>query len=175
MRKQNLGTLTCGWFTKVNRQALYAPVDIRENISPQTRDRNLRPLDQGRRFPMSCEKPIEILSAARRQIRALGGPEAEPWPHGSICKYDNGDMCLTLGVPAEQFRRTLTLRFGVALEVSLQGDEYRVVCQQQVVNAILSFWDGIASESSRVVQIQVPSSLPSSQSSPMNLLAEACD
>lgn len=103
---------------------------------------------------MSHERPVEVLNAALDQVRADGGPEAELWPHGSICKYDNGSNCFTLGLSAEKFKKTLTLRFSVALEVLLQGDEYRAVCQQQVVNTVLSFWDGITPGSSRVVQIR---------------------
>lgn len=103
---------------------------------------------------MCHERALEVLTSALGQVRAVGGPEAEPWPHGSICKYDNGNLCFTLGVSAEQFKRILTLRFGETLEVSLRGDEYHAVCREQVVGAVLSFWDGIRSESNRVVQIQ---------------------
>jgi hypothetical protein len=111
---------------------------------------------------MSYERPIEVLNATLAKVRVIGGPGAEPWPHGSICKYDNGNICFTLGLAAEQFKRVLTLRFSVALEVSLQGDEYRAACQQQVLGAVRSFWDGVTSESSRVVEIQPISGADSS-------------
>ncbi len=109
---------------------------------------------------MSFELPLRVVNCALDHLHVAGAPEPRIWPHGSQNKLDNGDFCFTLGMPSENIRRQLTIRFGATLEVFLPGDAYQQICQPQVVEAILSFWDGETKESNRVVHIRAEAVFP---------------
>lgn len=103
---------------------------------------------------MSHELAISTIKSALDQQVHDGKPQPELWPLQTLDKNDNGAFWFTLGLSTEKFQRILTLRFDQTLEVLLPGEAYRLVCRPQILNAIREFWDGITSESSRVVQIK---------------------
>ncbi len=103
---------------------------------------------------MTYESPVGVVNSALEQLNVIGDPQPEIWPHGSQQKWDRGDVCFTLGMPSENFRRQLTIRFGASLEVFLPGKEYQRICRPQVIEAVKSFWNGKTSELNRVVHIE---------------------
>lgn len=103
---------------------------------------------------MTNKSSLEVVNSALEQLNVFGGPQPEIWPHGSQQKWDSGDVCLTLGIPSENFRRQLTIRFSASLEVLLPGKEYQLICRPQVIEAVKSFWNGKTSELNCVVHIE---------------------
>ncbi len=62
-------------------------------------------------------------------------------------------LWFTLCKQSESYSRVLSLHFDRVKEASYRNTEYADTCQQRIIEAIQIFWDGIASETMRIVSI----------------------